>query len=475
MVSTVEIPFEQNITTDRFWQLAHDLLYTRVYYDQSTGEYFTKCLKTFEESLKLTRTHSNASSAATADDENDREYPEDEIETPDADVNDECTEDEINTLLVSYLTLVCNYSDQMCALIDEKDFYLQITNFLVSFPSFENNLQFCIRKMFSLLNHVVEVNSNNLKVNFSQIDPETTKLINESLDQNENLIKTIGWILFNTYQLKQEPMQFILEEFQGFETISAVLNNYAAISKNTTPDEDLYIENYSMYMELFFELCKEHEFEDIELKALTKTFVEWLLKHLKPLAKEENLMNFLRFKILLILNEQFMVSHYSVNPEYGPGIDNLIFTTMTETNHYFYTFTEILILNFNREPDQVIKILMLKMLYLIFTTSFTCQWIYLNDLKVIVDIMIRELFNLSMIKDEILLNTYLRVLCPLLMFSNLRDEDYKTNQLEEVLNYLETAELASATTKRLAKRCLNLDLFKADDTSNVTVSKQRKW
>ncbi|GME81801.1 unnamed protein product [[Candida] boidinii] len=102
---------------------------------------------------------------------------------------------------------------------------------------------------------------------------------------------------------------------------------------------------------------------------------------------------------------------------------------------------------------------MLKVLYLIFTTSKTCQWVYLNDLKVLIDIFIRELFNLSARRDESLINTYLRVLCPMLIFTNLKDEDYKLDSIKEVLNYLNNFENSSNMTKKLSLKCLKLDLF----------------
>lgn len=42
-----------------------------------------------------------------------------------------------------------------------------------------------------------------------------------------------------------------------------------------------------------------------------------------------------------------------------------------------------------------LQLLILKMLYLLFTTSGTQEYFYTNDLRVLVDVFLRELNNLS--------------------------------------------------------------------------------
>ncbi|ODV85977.1 hypothetical protein CANARDRAFT_187258, partial [[Candida] arabinofermentans NRRL YB-2248] len=370
---------------------------------------------------------------------------------------DQCTEDEINTLLVSYLTLISNYCDKLAAGQNEERFYQKAANFIVKYNRYQVNLEFCVRKMLSLLNYIIQSNSCNLGIDMNTIDADLKEQINQTIEANEKLIRIIGWILFVNYQDKKEQIFAILREFQGFETIAGVLSNYAKISKNSSEGDDPYISNYSNYLQLFYDLCTSYEFDANELDSIESEFVEYLFKKLAISTRDQDTSNFLRFKALLILNEQFMVCNYA---ESGEKVINKFFVTMVEDNSIFQNFTETLILNFNREQDHVIQILMLKVLYLIFTTSSTCQWLYLNDLKVIVDIMIRELFNLSIVKEESLINTYLRVLYPMLLFSNLKTERYKSESLLDLLNYLYNAEQNSATMKRLAERCFTLDILK---------------
>ena len=45
--------------------------------------------------------------------------------------------------------------------------------------------------------------------------------------------------------------------------------------------------------------------------------------------------------------------------------------------------------------DQALQLLILKMLYLLFTTPGTQEYFYTNDLRVLVDVFVRELNNLS--------------------------------------------------------------------------------
>ena len=63
------------------------------------------------------------------------------------------------------------------------------------------------------------------------------------------------------------------------------------------------------------------------------------------------------------------------------------------------TFGENLIFILNRtssraDDDLCVQLLILKLLYLLFTTKETTFYFYTNDLKVLVDIFIRELSDL---------------------------------------------------------------------------------
>ena len=110
-------------------------------------------------------------------------------------------------------------------------------------------------------------------------------------------------------------------------------------------------------------------------------------------------------------------------------------------------------------------------MYLLFTTPSTYQYFYTNDLRVLVDILVRNLLDLPE-SAVALRHTYLRVLYPLLEFTQLKDPPYhKRQEIQKLLamlcgDYLgnEVASSVSGTvwnhfedvdetTKRLVRRC----------------------
>lgn len=113
----------------------------------------------------------------------------------------------------------------------------------------------------------------------------------------------------------------------------------------------------------------------------------------------------------------------------------------------------------NTEEDLVMQLLLLKMLYLLFTTPGTQQYFYTNDLRVLVDVFLRELTDLPD-ESEALRHTYLRVLNPLLTNTQLQETPYKGHQVRQTLQSLisnPSIREVTPTTKRLVERCLNAD------------------
>lgn len=152
--------------------------------------------------------------------------------------------------------------------------------------------------------------------------------------------------------------------------------------------------------------------------------------------------------------------------DYPPlTLENKVFCTLVRHKSDYRTFGENMVLILNRSPDNTIQLMVLKFLYLVFTTPATYEYLYLNDLKVIVDVFIRELYNLSG-EDENLIHTYLRVLHPLLMHTELRREKYKREELVSLLRCMsdnagKSCVFISETTERLAYRCLFVDWLDA--------------
>lgn len=112
----------------------------------------------------------------------------------------------------------------------------------------------------------------------------------------------------------------------------------------------------------------------------------------------------------------------------------------------------------------------MKLLYLLFTTTSTREYFYTNDLHVLVDILIRNLFDLpddgESLSSAPLRHTYLRVLHPLLAHTQLRNPPhYKRDQLRKLLWVLGNTNMsghshfaeADDTTVRLVGRCMGVE------------------
>ena len=111
----------------------------------------------------------------------------------------------------------------------------------------------------------------------------------------------------------------------------------------------------------------------------------------------------------------------------------------------------------NRETETSLQLLILKLLYLLFTTKATYEYFYTNDLRVLLDVIIRNLMDLPDEKIS-LRHTYLRVMYPLLAHTQLNQPPhYKQDEVLRVLKILRgshNAHFAPAdeTTLRLVDR-----------------------
>lgn len=155
---------------------------------------------------------------------------------------------------------------------------------------------------------------------------------------------------------------------------------------------------------------------------------------------ERKLIAYEEIKLLLLVNEQYMMKSLTCNTNMNRVFDGLLSQGKDSING-ICGFTNLLVYHMNREESHIIKILMLKFLYLIFTLSYSAKLPYLNDMKILVDIFIRELNDNTYSSDaskcdgSILALTYLKVLYPMLTFSELSELDpsYKAREIVEVL------------------------------------------
>jgi len=177
-------------------------------------------------------------------------------------------------------------------------------------------------------------------------------------------------------------------------------------------------------------------------------------------------------RVLLVLNEQYMVlsalSHAS-----GAVLTNRVLKAISTNIRSYKTFGENLILLLNRESETSLQLLILKLLYLIFSGKTTAEYFYTNDLHVLLDVILRNLLDLPA-EDEAmqaLRHTYLRVLYPLIANSQLKRPGmgYKRPEINQVLQML-SGEVqgphfapVDPTTVRLVDRCRSVDWLKDAD------------
>lgn len=181
-------------------------------------------------------------------------------------------------------------------------------------------------------------------------------------------------------------------------------------------------------------------------------------------------------------------------------LTNRIVKCLSLHGPFFRTFGENIILLLNRETETSLQLLILKLLYLLFTNKATYEYFYTNDLRVLLDVIIRNLMDLPDEKMS-LRHTYLRVLYPLLAHTQLsQPPHYKQDEILRVLNILRGSHNvhfapADETTLRLvervskvkwieevesptqgsgeaevARRFLGISLSRSDTASSISVS-----
>ncbi|PVG03971.1 hypothetical protein CPB86DRAFT_694417 [Serendipita vermifera] len=232
----------------------------------------------------------------------------------------------------------------------------------------------------------------------------------------------------------------------------------------------------SLAIGILYEACRVQKFDVDELRMFDDTFIERMfdLVELTRNVDDETL-NYSVIKLIVALNEQFMVAAMpssAVDPQSGKRKKerkgyNKILEVLMRRVHSSKTFGENIIFMLNRasntEEDLVMQLLLLKILYVLFTTPGTQEYFYTNDLRVLVDVFLRELVDLPE-ESEALRHTYLRVLNPLLTNTQLRDIPYKATQIRRTLQVLisqDNMREVTPTTKRLVERCLEAEWCKS--------------
>lgn len=289
------------------------------------------------------------------------------------------------------------------------------------------------------------------------------------------------------------------EDYQPAPPTAAAVAAAAAPPPSGSASKDIAVQISlrQKAVRMLYEVCRVQKLEPGHLKAFDERFIH----HLFDLVEEtrhhhDEDFNYRLIKLLVAMNEQYMVSTLASAPASGAplagGADqinsvppttrpvNLVLSVLQQRLNASKTFGENLIFMLNRASssdaeDVCMQLLVLKLLYLLFTTRETACYFYTNDLRVLVDIFIRELHDLPD-ESESLRHTYLRVLHPLLTNTQLCTYAYKRPQIRRLLNgLLAHAHLRdiSSTTRRLVQRCLRaewcVELDRLDGTSVAMV------
>lgn len=178
-----------------------------------------------------------------------------------------------------------------------------------------------------------------------------------------------------------------------------------------------------------------------------------------------------------------MVSAHDPSPSQTSSpisqLTNKVIKILSTHGSSYKTFGENIILLLNRESETSLQLLILKLLYLLFTTPSTYEYFYTNDLHVLLDIILRNLLDLPP-SSTALRHTYLRVLYPLLAHTQLKHPPhYKKDELVRLLAMM--AEdgnhhfgAVDETTKRLVGRCGRVGWLQKEEESSRTPTKLKE-
>ncbi|KAL8797546.1 MAG: hypothetical protein Q9195_000363 [Heterodermia aff. obscurata] len=243
---------------------------------------------------------------------------------------------------------------------------------------------------------------------------------------------------------------------------------------------------HRMELEVLYEMSRIQRLRLEDLMLIEDDFIIYMFDIIEGLSDDVNdPYHYPVIRVLLVLNEQYMVLAHDPDPGQSPTtqLTNKVIKMLSLYGSACKTFGENIILLLNRESETSLQLLILKLLYLLFTTPTTYEYFYTNDLRVLVDVMIRNLLDLPL-SATALRHTYLRVLYPLLAHTQLKHPPhYKRDELLRLLSMM-TSDGGSMThfgavdetTKRLVARCVKVKWLAEDIeaamSGNETVAKK---
>ncbi|KAI0150609.1 hypothetical protein GGR57DRAFT_504266 [Xylariaceae sp. FL1272] len=238
---------------------------------------------------------------------------------------------------------------------------------------------------------------------------------------------------------------------------------------------------HHVLLELVYDMSRIEQLRPDDLVHVDDGFVSYLFNMIETIADDVNdSWHYPVIRVLLVLNEQYMVaSATAVADPSSPSssLTNRVVKCLSLHGETYRTFGEYIILMLNRETETSMQLLILKLFYLLFTTRATYEYFYTNDLRVLVDVIIRNLLDLP---NELtsLRHTYLRVLYPLLAHTQLSQAPhYKKHELQKMIALLSRNdnahfEAADETTLRLVDRVSKVQWLLEDGAGNGEIARR---
>ncbi|KAF4458881.1 hypothetical protein FALBO_14374 [Fusarium albosuccineum] len=218
---------------------------------------------------------------------------------------------------------------------------------------------------------------------------------------------------------------------------------------------------HRLLLQLMYEMSRMERLHIDDLTVVDDAFVQYLFSLIEEVSDDvHDPYHYPTIRVLLVLNEQYMLASTDTTADPSSPttpLTNRIVKCLSLHGPSFRTFGENIILLLNRETETSLQLLILKLLYLLFTNKATYEYFYTNDLRVLLDVIIRNLMDLPDEKMS-LRHTYLRVLYPLLAHTQLsQPPHYKQDEILRVLNILRGSHNvhfapADETTLRLVDR-----------------------
>lgn len=380
---------------------------------------------------------------------------------------------------------------------------------LLTSNMFIKNYQFCIGKILTLLQAFTQLTEQKLKQEFVE-DNDRVIYQGECLKEFLCITLLILLKLKNSKSSTASPNEQcsrldMIDKPQLYQSLInfkfvAIMAKFIAAHIVTTNKKLTSFVLLKFSCDIFFEFLfyrevfDDSDFEDLINSKLISTIISYLLtaksNHSYDVdgdtyEDEDKLVAYEQFKLLLLINEQFIMKAYTSNIPNRVMEVLMIDESGEKSNSRMVIFINLLIYHLNREESQIVKILILKFLNSVLTNKETSNLIYFNDLKILVDIFIRELNDLDYDKSHdtrILVIDYLRVMYPMLTNTQLAENfGYKKDQILEVLRNLvlssensngndNTKEQEDAIFK-LASRCIGISWLKSrrlDSSSQST-------